>query len=171
MRVEDVPSALRRQLGPEATDGLLGTLDQARREWTEDVMSRSAGSFERRLIQEMSGLRVEFRETLALHRAEFREALAAHSAEFREALAVHRAEFQEALAVHRSEFKEALAAQSAELRELIAVQGAELRTAIAEQGAVLRSEIAASRADILRWLFIFWTGQIVALAALLNVLL
>jgi hypothetical protein len=149
MRVEDVPSALRRQLGPEATDGLLGTLDQARREWTEDVMSRSAGSFERRLIQEMSGLRVEFRETLALHRAEFREALAAH----------------------RSEFKEALAAQSAELRELIAVQGAELRTAIAEQGAVLRSEIAASRADILRWLFIFWTGQIVALAALLNVLL
>jgi len=28
MRVEDVPSALRRQLGPEATDGLLGTLDQ-----------------------------------------------------------------------------------------------------------------------------------------------
>lgn len=53
----------------------------------------------------------------------------------------------------------------------MAVQNADLREAIAAQGAALRVEIAASRADILRWLFVFWTGQIVALAALLRVLL
>jgi hypothetical protein len=127
MRVADVPGPLFRQLGPEAADGLLGTLDKARREWTEDVVTQMGDRFDRRLTQELSGLRIEFRE--------------------------------------------ALAAQRAELREGLATQGADLRTAIAEQGAALRSEIAGSRTDIVRWLFVFWTGQLIALAALLNALL
>jgi hypothetical protein len=54
------------------------------------------------------------------------------------------------------------------LAEEMAAMRAELRTALAEQGAALRTEIAASRTDIVRWLFLFWTGQVVALAALLS---
>jgi hypothetical protein len=137
MRVEDVSPALRRQLGPEAADGLLGTLDQVRHEWTEGLMTRVADRFELRLTEELSGLRVEFREALTIQRAELREAIAGQGAGFREALAA---------------------------------QGAGLRTTIAEQGAALRSEIATSRTDIVRWLFIFWTGQLIALAALLTAL-
>jgi hypothetical protein len=149
MRVRDVSPALRLRLGPEATDGLLGTLDAARREWTEAVMTRMVDRFECRLTQEISGLRVELREALATQSADLRVALASQSADLREALAAQRAEFREGLAAQR----------------------AELVGAIAGQGAALRSEIATSRTDIIRWLFIFWTGQLIALAALLNALL
>jgi len=134
MRVEDVAPALRERLGPEATDGLLATLDETGREWTTAVVTQMVDRFERRLTEGMSGLRVE-------------------------------------LAAQRAELREGLASQRAEFLEAIATQGAGLRSAVAEQGAALRSEIAASRSDILRWMFIFWTGQLIALAALLNVLL
>ena len=171
MRVEDVPPALRRVLGPDATDGLLGTLDQARREWTEDVMTRLVDRFERRLTDELSDLRVDFRTALASQGAELREALANQGAALREALANQRAEFREALAVQKAELREELAAQRVEFRDALAAQGTELRTAIVDQGAALRSEIASSRADIVKWLFVFWTGQLITLPALLNVLL
>jgi hypothetical protein len=170
MRVEDVPSALRRQLGLEATDGLLGTLDAAQREWTEDAVTRMVDRFERRLIQDVSGLRVELGQALATQSADLREALASQSADLREALAAQRAEFREQLADHNGGFQAALSSQRAEFLGALAGQGAEVRTAIAGQGAALRSEIATSRTDIIRWLFIFWTGQLIALAALLNAL-
>lgn len=45
-----------------------------------------------------------------------------------------------------------------------------MRAAVAEQGAALRAEMATGRTEIVRWLFLFWTGQVVALAALLAAL-
>jgi hypothetical protein len=182
MRVEDVPLALHRQLGPEATDGLLGTLELAGREWKEDAMTRLVDRFESRLTIEISGLRAELREGLADQRADLREALAIQRSELREvilnqgielrgALATQRSELREALAAQGAELRGALTAQGAELREALATQGAELRGALADQGAALRSEIAGSRADLIRWSFLFWTGQIVAIAVLLNALL
>ena len=178
MRVEDVAPALRERLGPEATDGLLATLDETGREWTTAVVTQMVDRFERRLTEGLSGLRVElaaqraeFREELAAQRAEFREGLASQRADLHEGLASQRADLREGLASQRAEFREGLASQRAELLEAIAAQGAGLRSAMAEQGAALRGEIAASRSDILRWMFVFWTGQLIALAALLNVLL
>ena len=45
-----------------------------------------------------------------------------------------------------------------------------MRTTVAEQGAAIRAEVSKSRAEIVRWLFLFWTGQVVALAALVSAL-
>lgn len=126
MRVGEVPAPLRQVLGPEATDGLISAFDRARREWKDDVREQVADRFERRLTQELSGFRIEFREALAAQRSEFREALT--------------------------------------------TQGADLRTTMAEQGAALRGEIAGCRSELVRWLFVFWVGQVIALAALMNAL-
>jgi hypothetical protein len=59
-----VPAALRDRLGDEATFGLIELLDAERKEWREQVLSVAADRFERRLTEELSGLRVEFRTVL-----------------------------------------------------------------------------------------------------------
>jgi len=59
-----IPVALRSQLGDEATFGLIEVLDSDRKDWSEQVLSVAADRFERRLTEEITGLRLEFREAL-----------------------------------------------------------------------------------------------------------
>ena len=95
-----VPLALSDRLGGAAKDGLLELLDSAGTEWTERVPSVATDRFERRLAEEISGLRV---------------------------------------AVTR-ELHEGLAA--------------------------IRQEIATVRVELLKWSFLFWVGQVAAMAGL-----
>lgn len=59
MDVQQVPAALQERLGSEATLGLLSVIDAAGREWKADTMSAATDRFERRLIEEISGVRVQ----------------------------------------------------------------------------------------------------------------
>jgi hypothetical protein len=43
---------------------------------------------------------------------------------------------------------------------------AEVRAEMATQGADLRSKMAAHRADLIKWMFIFWAGTVIPLAGL-----
>src|SRR5688572_6489176 len=54
-----IPAALRERLGPEATGGLLQLLETSHREWRADVMVSCTERFERRLAEEVAGLRVQ----------------------------------------------------------------------------------------------------------------
>lgn len=47
---------------------------------------------------------------------------------------------------------------------------ARLEQRLAETRADLRVEIAAQRSDIIKWMFIFWAGTIIPLAALMVAL-
>ena len=63
MDVQHVPPALQERLGPEAMAGFLLVVDAAGREWKADVMQVAIDRFERRLVEETSGLRVQIAET------------------------------------------------------------------------------------------------------------
>ena len=54
-----VPAALRGRLGDDATFGLIELLESERKSCCEQVMSMAADRFERRLAEEMAGLRQE----------------------------------------------------------------------------------------------------------------
>lgn len=96
-----MPAALRNRLGDDTTFGLIELLDSERKDWSEQVLNVAADRFERRLTDEVSGLRLEFRE--ALH----------------------------------------------------------------EGLSSVRQELATTRVEILRWSFLFWVGQVAAMAGLL----
>jgi len=100
-----IPVALRGRLGDDATFGLIELLDSDRKDWSEQVVSVAADRFERRLTEEMSGLRLELRE--GLH-----EGLTA-----------------------------------------------------------VRQEVATTRVEMLKWSFLFWIGQVAAMAGLLAFML
>ncbi|MPY88021.1 MAG: DUF1640 domain-containing protein [Luteitalea sp.] len=46
-----------------------------------------------------------------------------------------------------------------------------LRQEMAAQTGTLRQQMAATRVDIIRWSFLFWLGQVVAIAGLLSFML
>ena len=59
MKIASVPAALQTRLGPEATGGLLQLLHRAHLEGRNDVIAACTERFERRLVEETSGLRVQ----------------------------------------------------------------------------------------------------------------
>ena len=87
------------------------------------MLNAEAERFERRLKEEISGLRAEmYRELQAL----------------------------------RLELHDGLAAVRQELRQEI---------------SAVRQDMAAMRADLLKWSFLFWIGQVATIAALLSFML
>lgn len=99
-----VPAALRARLGDDATFGLVEILETERKDWSEQVLSVAADRFERRLTEEISGLRLEVRE--ALH----------------------------------------------------------------DGLSLVRQELATTRVEMLKWSFLFWVGQVAAMAGLLALM-
>ena len=84
MDLGQVPAALHTRLGDEAATGLLQLLDRCQQEGREDVVSACTERFERRLVEEVSGLRVQIaqlesnlRQEMAQLRASLREDIAA----------------------------------------------------------------------------------------------
>lgn len=184
-----VPAALRDRLGVEGTDGLVRLFDTAREEWTRDVVNLSVERFERRLVEELATLRVEIargeaslreelagqgatlREEVAREGAALRGELARQSAALREELASQSATLREELARQCATLREELARQCAKLREELARQGATLREELAREGAALRVEVASNRFELLKWSFVFWAGQLIAMAGLMALML
>lgn len=101
MEAMRVPIALRERLGQDATLGLIELLDAEKGKWSDEVLSVAADRFERRLAEQISGLRIELHDGLA----------------------------------------------------------------------AVRQELATVRFDLLKWSFLFWVGQVAAMAGLLAYML
>jgi hypothetical protein len=99
-----MPAALRTRLGDDATFGLIEVLEAERKDWSEQVVSVAGDRFERRLTEEISALRLDFRE--ALH----------------------------------------------------------------DGLSSVRQELATTRVEMLKWSFLFWVGQVAAMAGLLALM-
>jgi len=97
MRARGAASLLRERIGHEATDALSIMMEESGRSMAEQVVRETGNRFERRLTEEVSGL----------------------------------------------------------------------KTCIHEGFAGLRIEVAGVRVEIIRWSFLFWAGQLGAIAALL----
>jgi hypothetical protein len=81
-----------------------------------------------------------------------------------------------------AQLREEMAAQHGRLTVQIAESAAVLRTEMAEREtrlrgdmkdgyASLRLEIATGRADLIKWSFLFWVGQVITVAGLVGVML
>lgn len=126
MNVGHVPAALHARLGDEATAGLLELLDRSQQEAKEGLISACTERFERRLVEEVSGLRVQ-------------------------------------IACDMSQLERSLRQDMGELR-------ASLREELADLRASVREDIAAVRVDLVKWCFLFWIGQVLAISGIVGVM-
>jgi hypothetical protein len=132
--VHAVPRALRSALGPDATQALLEVLERSHQHARPAVIAACTGRFERRLVEEISSLRLE-------------------------------------MAQQGSGLRLEMAQQGAGLRVEMAQQGADLRQEMNQLAAGLRAEMAAGRVELIRWSFLFWVGQVIAIGGVMGVLL
>jgi hypothetical protein len=128
-----VPSELRERLGDEGVLGLLELLESERAEWSERVLSVAADRFERRLAEQIAGVRVELSAVRADIVRELHEGLGS---------------IRQEIAAVRVETRQELGAVRVEMHQLL----------------------ATSRVETLRWSFLFWVGQVAAMAGLLALM-
>ena len=130
MDIEQVPAALQERLGVEATSGLLQLFDRAHREGRADVIAACTDRFERRLVEEISGARVQIAQVDASLRRDMAE-------------------------------------MGASIRQDIARLGADIR----QEMTSIRQDLASGRVELLKWCFLFWVGQVVAVAGIMCMML
>ena len=158
-----VSAAVRERLGIEATAGLVDLLEVARQEWTDEVMVLSSERFERRLVEEASAVRLDVvRGNAALRHevGELRLELRLGFADVRQDLR------QEVTRLHQELHHEVTG-----LRQELHHEVAGLRQELRQGTAELRQEMAANKFDLLKWSFVFWIGQVLAIAGIIGALL
>jgi DNA anti-recombination protein RmuC len=178
MDVNDVPTALQDRLGPEATAGLIELLTEAREEWTAEMIERVGDRFERRLTDETTRVRIEMVQGFASVRQDLTEGLSQVRQELTEGLSQVRQELAEGLSQVRQELAEGLGQVRQELAEGLSQVRQEMAEGLSQVRqemmagfAALRQEIADTRFELLKWTFVFWVGQLFALAGFLAVLI
>jgi hypothetical protein len=71
MGQKNISVALSSKLGAAATSGLADLLESERSAWTDDVMTLAIDRFERRLIEQIGGLRADMVREIQESRVEF----------------------------------------------------------------------------------------------------
>lgn len=160
MAASRVPAALRTRLGDDATFGLIELLDTERTDWSEQVLSVAADRFERRLSEEISTLRIEFRE--ALH-----SGLGSLRQDMNDGRASVRQEMNDGFDSLRQEMNTSFASD----RENSSREALSVRQLINDGLTAVRQELATTRTEMLKWSFLFWVGQIATIAGLLAFML
>ena len=145
METAGVPGALRERLGEEGTFGLVDLLDRTGRAWKVEVLETAGDRFARALAEE--------------------------SARIRTLIAEQGARLEARLAEQGARFDARLAEHGARLEAALAEQGARFDGRLAGQAAQFDGRLADLRAELLKWSFLFWIGQVAAMAALLAFML
>lgn len=141
MDIEQVPAALQERLGVEATSGLLQLFDRAHREGRADVIAACTDRFERRLVEEISGVRVQIAQVEASLRRDMTEMGAS--------------------------IRRDMVEMGASIRQDMARMGADIR----QEMTGIRQDMASGRVELLKWCFLFWAGQVVAIAGIMGMML
>jgi hypothetical protein len=156
MDLDAVPAALQERLGLEATSGLLQLLEQAHREGRAEVIAACAERFDRRLIEEAAGLRVQ---------------LAQVDASLRQEITTLGADLRGEITTLGADLRQEMSRMDTAIRQDMGKMEAGLHQDMWKIDAGLRQDIAASRVELLKWCFLFWIGQVVAITGIMGVLL
>jgi cell division septum initiation protein DivIVA len=167
MHVRRVSPALQERLGEEGTQGLLEMFDEARHDWTADVMDRVGERFERRLVEETSAIRVE----MARMRGDLRQEIAQLGSDLRQEMAQLGSDLRQEMAQLGSDLRREMSQMRADSRQEIAGVDASLRQEMAAGFAAMRQDMAEQRFELLKWAFLFWIGQFFALASLVAIVI
>ena len=167
MDVDAVPATLRERLGPAATGGLLHVLDLAHSEWRDDVMSMAGERFERRLVHEASGLRVQIAQTEGALRTE----IAQSESRLRSEIGQVEGRLRQELGQVEGRLRQELDKFDAGLRQELGRGDDGLREDLSQMEVRIVREAGNSRFELLKWSFGFWIGQVVTMSAIIAAML
>ena len=114
------------------------------------------GRFMAKLAEGMAGIRADFERQIGLLRGDFERQIGEVRPELKAEIGGLRSEIKAEFGGLRSELKTDTASLKSELKRDIA----EARMATEALGSQLRLEMAGQRADLIKWMFLFWVGTV-----------
>jgi ribosomal protein S6E (S10) len=170
MSIISIPKKLREHLGEEGSEALVRMLNEQEREVRNSVIDAAAFRFEKKLGDEISGVRVDLANT----EKRFEKKLGDEISGVRIELANTEKRFEKKLGDEISGVRIELANTEKRLGEEIGKVDKRLsneihllREDMVQGDESLRTEIQASKTDTIKWMFIFWIGQVGALVGIL----
>ncbi|MFQ5594499.1 MAG: LA_3696 family protein [Anaerolineae bacterium] len=148
MPVISVPRTLRQQLGDQAADELIDLLNRATEETKRDVLVLAEERYERRLSEEIAKVNQ-------------------HTTDVKGDLSQQTADVRSDLSQQTADVRSDLSQQIADVRSDLSQQIADVEVRLSERISELKVEMASTGAELTRWMFVFWVGQ---LAVILGVL-
>ncbi|MEW6482011.1 MAG: coiled-coil domain-containing protein [bacterium] len=146
MPIITVPKVLREKLGEDGVDSLIELLNQSEQKVKGEVITLSDEKFARKLSEEISGVKIEFSKKLSEEISGVKQEIALLEGKLEARISEVRAEFKVDLE-----------------REI-----SKLDKRINEETSKLRVDIAQFKSELIKWMFLFWVGQLVCIAGLLK---
>ena len=166
-------NTLREKLGEDGVNALLEVIEEERERTRDYLFHLLEERFARRLAEEMGKLRSEMYELFARHSAEVDEKMEGLRSEMAEKIENLRSEMTGKIENLRSEMTGKIEGLRSEMHDEIGKLRAEvhqeiakvwneigrLRAEMTEKIEKLRSEMHSMKADIIKWMFVFWVSQ------------
>ncbi|MEW6007498.1 MAG: coiled-coil domain-containing protein [bacterium] len=167
MPVIAIPRILREKLGEEIVDSLIELFNKSEERVKEDVFTLSAEKFERRLSQEISGVRSD----LAILEGKFETRITQETSKLdkriTEEVSMLEVKLDKRITEETSKLRVELKEETSKLDKRITEEVSKVNERITEQVSKLRVEIKSNYASTIRWMFIFYLGQVASIIGVL----
>jgi len=144
MAVVTVKKPLREKLGDDGAEALVELINEAQKETQNNVIKFVEEKFEKRLSEELAKVRVEIAEV---------------KTELIERIENSRSEMKSDIESLRSEMKSDI--------ESLRTNDEKVKTELIERIEALKTNDEKVKSELIRWMFIFWVGQIGAILGIL----
>ncbi len=154
---------LKEKLGEDGVNALIKVIEEERERTRDDLFRLLEERFARRLAEEIGKLRSEMYELFARHSAEVDGKIEGLRSEMIEKIESLRSGMHDEIGKLRAEVHQEIAKVWNEIGKL--------RAEMTEKIEKLRSEMHSMKADIIKWMFIFWVSQLLALSGIIFTIL
>ena len=155
MAVVTVKKPLREKLGDDGAEALVELINEAQKETQNNVIKFVEEKFEKRLSEELAKVRVEIAEV----KTELIERIENSRSEMKSDIESLRTELKSDIAELRSEMKSDI--------ESLRTNDEKVKTELIERIEALKTNDEKVKSELIRWMFIFWVGQIGAILGIL----
>jgi DNA polymerase II large subunit len=152
MPIVSAKKPLRDKLGDDGIESLIDLLKESQAEQKEDMLVYLEEKYERRLGKEVGAISVTIAETEKRLDNRITEEIG---------------KVNERLTQEIGKVNERLTEEVGKVNVTIAETEKRLDNRITEEIAGVKTDLANTRADLIKWMFIFWMGQVVALVGIL----
>ena len=160
MAIARVPRGLAERLGEDGTQGLITLLASTRTEWTDDVLAIAVDRFERRVGIEVSSLRVDLTREIATLRQDMTKGMSAL-----------RQDMTQDMSALRQDMTQDMSALRQDMTKEMSLLRQDMTTGMSGLRQDFTRDLSNVRVELLKWSFLFWVGQVAAIAGLLAFML
>ena len=154
-----VPRVLQEKLGEEGSDAFVKVIKEIDLEARKEALVIAEERFEVKLVVEMDKLRQEMNK--------FKEEMRQEMNEFKEEIHQEMNEFKEEMRQEMNEFKEEIHQEINGFKKEMHQEMSGFKEEMHQEISSLRVENVKSKADMIKWMFIFWIGQIGVLSGII----